>query len=75
MMDQPLFMTPRMLDIASRGRYHEVDTTFLKDKDYKYVLHIVPYDEAPESGTPCSVCLRTSWMPHSIIMLLPDGWS
>ena len=45
MMDQPLFMTPRMLDIASRGRYHEVDTTFLKDKDYKYVLHIVPYDE------------------------------
>ena len=45
MMDHPLFMTPRMLDIASRGRYHEVDATFLKGKEYKYVLHIVSYDE------------------------------
>ena len=45
MMDQPLFTTPRMLDIASTGRYHGVDTTFLKGKEYKYVLHIVSYDE------------------------------
>ena len=45
MMEQPLFMTPRMLDIASRGWYHEVDATFLKGKEYKYVLHIVSYDE------------------------------
>ena len=35
MMDQPLFMTPRMLDIARRERYHEVDATFLKGKEYK----------------------------------------
>jgi hypothetical protein len=58
--DLPIFMSSFMTQVILTAIHHEIDVTFLVDKAFKYLLHVVSFDPVTDKWyTTCRALTNT----------------